>query len=49
MKKQMDDLILVIDMQNDYLWENRKKKFSYNTKVLVDNVNETIKSKFPLL
>ncbi len=39
----MKKALLVIDMQNDYLWENRKKKFSYNTKVLVDNVNETIK------
>ena len=33
--------LLVIDMQNDYLWEARKAKFSYPTKELVDAVNET--------
>ena len=32
--------LLVIDMQNDYLWEARKAKFSYPTKELVDAVNE---------
>ena len=26
----MKTALLVIDMQNDYLWENRKKLFSYN-------------------
>lgn len=39
----MKKALLVIDMQNDYLWENRKEKFSYDTIVLVNKVNETIK------
>ena len=35
--------LLVIDMQNDYLWEQRKDMFSYNTPRLVSEVNKTIK------
>ena len=35
--------LLVIDMQNDYLWEKRKKLFSYNTEKLVAAVNELIR------
>lgn len=35
--------LLVIDMQNDYLWEQRKDMFSYNTPQLVSEVNKTIK------
>ncbi len=31
--------LIVIDMQNDYLWPERKKKFSYDTDTLVGNVN----------
>ena len=31
--------LVVIDMQNDYLWEKRKAMFSYNTDELVDAVN----------
>ena len=38
----MKKALLVIDMQNDYLWDNRKKKFDYNTDELVGNVNKTI-------
>lgn len=38
----MKKALLVIDMQNDYLWEKRKKKFSYNTDEIVNNVNKTI-------
>lgn len=34
--------LIVIDMQNDYLYEKRKKIFSYNTKQLTANVNELI-------
>lgn len=34
--------LVVIDMQNDYLWDKRKTKFSYNTKALVDSVNKAI-------
>ena len=34
--------LLVIDMQNDYLWEKRKKQFSYNTPQLVSSVNISI-------
>ncbi len=36
--------LLVIDMQNDYLWSQRKKMFSYDTKDLVDKVNQAIAS-----
>ncbi|MBQ6752582.1 MAG: cysteine hydrolase [Clostridia bacterium] len=35
--------LVVIDMQNDYLWEKRKAKFSYDTETLVGNVNAAIK------
>lgn len=34
--------LIVIDMQNDYLYEKRKKIFSYDTDSLVDSVNELI-------
>ena len=34
--------LLVIDMQNDYLWSKRKEMFSYDTKELVGNVNQAI-------
>ena len=36
--------LVVIDMQNDYLWEKRKAKFSYNTGELVNAVNKAISS-----
>ena len=38
----MDTALLVIDMQNDYLYEKRKKRFSYDTQQLVSSVNELI-------
>ena len=34
--------LIVIDMQNDYLWEKRKTKFSYDTAALVSAVNGAI-------
>ena len=34
--------LLVIDMQNDYLWEKRKPMFSYDTEKLVGDVNKLI-------
>ena len=34
--------LIVIDMQNDYLWEKRKPMFSYNTGELVDSVNKAV-------
>lgn len=34
--------LVVIDMQNDYLWPQRKKMFSYDTDDLVGNVNRAI-------
>lgn len=34
--------LIVIDMQNDYLWAQRKPMFSYDTNSLVGSVNETI-------
>ena len=36
--------LIVVDMQNDYLWEQRKPMFSYNTAELVGNVNKAIHS-----
>ena len=36
--------LLVIDMQNDYLWEKRKPRFSYPTDELVNAVNHAISS-----
>ena len=38
----MKRALIVIDMQNDYLWEKRMDKFTYDTDNLVDNVNKTI-------
>lgn len=35
--------LIVVDMQNDYLWEQRKKMFSYNTLDLVNAVNSLIR------
>ncbi|MBR6383276.1 MAG: isochorismatase family protein, partial [Lachnospiraceae bacterium] len=40
----MKKALLVIDMQNDYLWSKRKEMFTYNTDELVKNVNEAIES-----
>ena len=39
----MKTALLVIDMQNDYLWKKRKKRFSYNTEKVVASVNELIR------
>ncbi len=36
--------LLVIDMQNDYLWSRRKEMFTYDTDNLVTNVNNAIES-----
>ena len=36
--------LIVIDLQNDYLWDERKPMFTYDTKTLVGNVNEAIHS-----
>lgn len=38
----MKPALIVIDMQNDYLYEKRKPKFCYNTKELTDSVNNVI-------
>lgn len=38
----MDTALIVIDMQNDYLYEKRKPKFAYNTAELTANVNKLI-------
>ena len=38
----MNTALIVIDMQNDYLWEKRKKRFAYNTEQLVGSVNGLI-------
>lgn len=34
--------LVVIDMQNDYLWDKRKAKFSYDTQKLVGAVNSAV-------
>ena len=34
--------LIVIDMQNDYLWEKRKPTFAYDTKQLTSDVNALI-------
>ena len=34
--------LIVVDMQNDYLWEQRLPKFSYDTASLVRAVNQAI-------
>lgn len=36
------NVLIVIDMQNDYLYEKRKKIFSYNTNALINAVNTLI-------
>lgn len=36
--------LLVIDMQNDYLWDKRKSMFSYDADKLVNSVNKAIDS-----
>lgn len=36
--------LIVIDMQNDYLWEKRKKLFTYDTEKLTAGVNRLIHS-----
>ena len=36
--------LLVIDMQNDYLWDKRKSMFLYDTAMLTSNVNKAIDS-----
>ncbi len=38
----MKTALLVIDMQNDYLWEKRKPLFAYHTAELVSSVNAVI-------
>lgn len=38
----MKTALIVIDMQNDYLYEKRKPKFSYDTASLTKNVNALI-------
>jgi nicotinamidase-related amidase len=39
----MKDALLVIDMQNDNLYEKRKRRFAYDTEGLVARVNELIR------
>ena len=42
MVNHMNTALLVIDMQNDYLCENRMKRFTYDTEGLVGRVNRII-------
>ncbi len=39
----MKTALVVIDMQNDYLWEKRKARFAYDTRKLTDSVNALIR------
>lgn len=39
----MKTALLVIDMQNDYLWEKRKPRFAYDTEALTSAVNALIR------
>ena len=39
----MKTALIVIDMQNDYLWEKRKPRFHYDTAALVSAVNGLIR------
>ncbi len=39
----MKTALLVIDMQNDYLWPARKPRFAYDTEALVASVNALIR------
>ena len=39
----MNTALLVIDMQNDYLWPARKPRFAYDTQALVASVNALIR------
>ena len=38
----MKTALIVVDMQNDYLWEQRKAKFAYDTQKLTEAVNALI-------
>ena len=38
----MKKALLVIDLQNDYLWEARKKQFTYDSESLINAVNVLI-------
>lgn len=40
----MKNALLVIDMQNDYLYEKRKRRFAYDTEGLVARVNGLIRA-----
>ena len=42
MVNDMNTALLVIDMQNDYLCENRMKRFAFDTEGLVGRVNRII-------
>lgn len=39
----MRKALIVMDLQNDYLWANRKEKFSYDTSQIINKVNDIIK------
>ena len=39
----MNTALLVIDMQNDYLYQKRKSRFAYDTRKLTDAVNALIR------
>ena len=39
----MKTALIVIDMQNDYLWPSRKPMFAYDTQALVASVNALIR------
>ena len=42
MERDMNTALIVIDMQNDYLYEKRMKRFTHDTQGLVSRVNAII-------
>ena len=39
---EMKKALLIIDLQNDYLWEHRKAKFTYDTQKIISTINSLI-------
>ena len=38
----MKKALIIIDIQNDYLYDKRLKKFNYDTNTVINNINNTI-------
>ena len=44
----MKKALLVIDIQNDYFWDKRLKKFNYDTNKVITSINNIINNIFTL-